>query len=137
VNLSGPGQLRVTYVSESEDLWTVDTQIMILRSLNENELLFGKWFYYYLWSTRGQSEILSRRSGIAFADKRGQTHIYPKHVLEIPVLLPPIDHQRQAVTYLDSIQQESDEMRQLVSKDVTMLEQLAHSILSQAFKGWI
>lgn len=94
---------RVTYVRECEESWTVDTQVMILRSLDDRNLLLGKWLYYYLWSERGQQEILARRSGIAFADKRGQTHIYPKNVWEIPVPLPPIEKQMQAVAQLDSV----------------------------------
>jgi type I restriction enzyme S subunit len=125
---------RVTYVAAAEDNWTVDTQIMILRSLDEGRLL-GKWLYYYLWSARGQQEILSRRSGIAFADKRGQTHIYPKNVLEIPVPVPSIDRQREAVAMLDSIQQQAAEARQLLGQKSTLLDHVEQSILERAFRG--
>lgn len=126
---------RVTYVCECEESWTVDTQVMILRSLDDRNLLLGKWLYYYLWSECGQQEILARRSGIAFADKRGQTHIYPKNVLEIPVPVPPIENQIQAVAHLNNIQAETDEMRRLQAQDAELLDQLEQSILERAFRG--
>ncbi|MEQ9550183.1 MAG: restriction endonuclease subunit S [Coleofasciculus sp. G3-WIS-01] len=125
---------RVTYVHECEDDWTVDTQIMILRSKDE-DILHGKWLYYYLWSERGQHEILSRRSGIAFAEKRGQTHIYPKNVLEIPVPKPPIDQQRQAIVHLDSILSHVESMQEIFKEDINLLDRLEQSILEKAFQG--
>ncbi|AUT02871.1 hypothetical protein CLI64_22065 [Nostoc sp. CENA543] len=125
---------RVSYVQECENFWTVDTQIMILRSKNKSKLL-GKWLYYYLWSEQGQRQILSRRTGIAFADKRGQTHIYPKNVVEISVPLPPINQQRQAVTYLDHIQHEVDEILKGLKQDAKLFDLLEQSILERAFRG--
>ncbi|MEC4816401.1 MAG: restriction endonuclease subunit S, partial [Scytonema sp. PMC 1069.18] len=125
---------RVSYVQECEEFWTVDTQIMILRSRNQKKLL-GKWLYYYLWSEQGQRQILSRRTGIAFADKRGQTHIYPKNVANIPVPLPPLNQQRQAVAYLEHIQHEADEILKLLEQDAKLLDMLEKSILERAFRG--
>lgn len=125
---------RVTYVQDCEDDWTVDTQVMIIRSLDENVLL-GKWLYYYLWSERGQEEIIARRTGIAFADKRGQTHIYPKNVLEIPVPIPITTSQRRYVAYLDSIQANAEEMQKITEGDAMLIEELEQSILVQAFRG--
>ena len=125
---------RVTYVHECEENWTVDTQIMILRPKDENEVL-GKWLYYYFWSERGQREILSRRSGIAFADKRGQTHIYPKDMHLIPFPKMPISAQRQAVAYLDTVLNESEKMTELVQQDIKTLDLLEQSILDRAFRG--
>lgn len=126
---------RVTYVESSEQGWTVDTQVMTLRSMDPRERLIGKWLYYYLWSARGQKEIISRRSGIAFADKRGQTHIYPRNVLEIPVLVPPISQQVQAVALLDAILSETEEMKLLQGRDSECLDKLERSILELAFRG--
>ncbi len=126
---------RVTYVENSEQGWTVDTQVMILRSMDPRERLIGKWLYYYLCSARGQKEILSRRSGIAFADKRGQTHIYPKNVLEIPVPVPPISQQTEAVTQLDAVLNQTEEMKRLQDMDSECLDQLEQAILNRAFRG--
>ncbi|MGG6239656.1 restriction endonuclease subunit S [Nodosilinea sp. AN01ver1] len=125
---------RVSYVHECEENWTVDTQIMILRSKDENVVL-GKWIYYYFWSERGQREILSRRTGIAFADKRGQTHIYPRDVQTIPFPKVPINSQRQAVAYLDTVLNESEKMTELVHQDIKTLDLLEQSILDRAFRG--
>jgi restriction endonuclease S subunit len=57
-----------------------------------------------LYSRHGQTEILAREKGIAFADKRGQTHLYPRDMLTVPVPLPSIDEQHRIVAYLDSVQ---------------------------------
>lgn len=125
---------RVSYVHECEGNWTVDTQIMILRSKDEKEVL-GKWIYYYFWSERGQREILSRRTGIAFADKRGQTHIYPRDIQPIPFPKMHINAQRQAVAYLDTVLNESEKMTELVQQDMKTLDLLEQSILDRAFRG--
>jgi type I restriction enzyme S subunit len=125
---------RVSYVNKCENSWTVDTQIMILRSKDDKKLL-GKWLYYYLWSEQGQREILSKRTGIAFAEKRGQTHIYPKDVAKIRVLLPPIDEQYQAVAYLDKIQYEIEEILKILQQDAQSLDMIEKSILERAFRG--
>lgn len=125
---------RVSYVNKCENSWTVDTQIMILRSKDDKKLL-GKWLYYYLWSEQGQREILSKRTGIPFAKKRGQTHIYPKDVAKIRVLLPPIDEQYQAVAYLDKIQYEIEEILKVLQQDAQSLDMIEKSILERAFRG--
>ncbi|MBI5446025.1 MAG: N-6 DNA methylase [Deltaproteobacteria bacterium] len=125
---------RMTYVAFAEENWTVDTQIMILRSLDESRLL-GKWLYYFLSSGRGQREILARRSGIAFADKRGQTHIYPRNVLEIPVPVPPIERQREILGCLDAVQQRSAEARELLDQKIGLLARLGQSVLEHAFRA--
>ena len=131
---------RVSYVEEAEDDWTVDTQVMILRPVQDRNWLLGKWLYYYLWSEAGQREILARRSGIAFADKRGQTHIYPKNVLSLPIPVPrsqraSMDHQERAVAHLDAVQAEVDRMREALDEKERLLDRLERSILEKAFQG--
>lgn len=126
---------RVTYVESTEENWTVDTQVMILRAMDPRERLIGKWLYYCLWSAGGQKEILSRRSGIAFADKRGRTHIYSKNVLEIPVPVPPVSQQTEAVTQLDAVLNQTEEMKRLQDMDSECLDQLEQAILDRAFRG--
>lgn len=125
---------RVSYVDKCEENWTVDGKIIVLRPKDENELL-SKWLYYYLWSDRGQQEVLKRRTGTAFADKRGQTGISPKRVLEIPFLKPSINAQRQAVKYLDYVLSESEEVTKMIKQDTDTLELLEQSILDRAFRG--
>ncbi len=126
---------RVTYVDKCAENWTVDGKIMILRSLDEQNLLVNKWLYYYLWSERGRREILFRRTGTAFAENRGQTGISPKSVLEIPVPKPPIYQQRQAVAYVEHIQHDVDEILKLLEQDANVLDMLEQSILERAFRG--
>jgi len=94
-----------------------------------------KWLYHFLWSRHGQDEILSRRSGIAFADKRGQTHIYPKNVRDIQVPVPDVRIQARAVNHLDSVLSASRQIQDIVSRQKELLDKLEQAILAQAFRG--
>ncbi|MBD3881711.1 restriction endonuclease subunit S [Phormidium tenue FACHB-886] len=125
---------RVSYVDKCEENWTVDGKIMILRSRDQQDLS-SKWLYYYLWSDRGNREVLSRRTGTAFAENRGQTGISPTSVLEIPVPKPSINAQNQVVNYLDSVLDESEAMIKLMDQDAKTLDQLEQAILERAFRG--
>ncbi len=71
----------------------------------------GKWLFYYLYSRRGQKEIFAREKGIAFAEKRGQTHLYPRDVLTIPVPLPSIARQIELDSYLDGVYQHGNGLK--------------------------
>lgn len=123
---------RVCYVDHAENNWTVDTQIMILRT---NSRCLGKWLFYYLYSRRGQKEILAREKGIAFADKRGQTYLYPRDVLTIPVPLPPIPRQAEVVSYLDRIYQRANALNERLTETDAEVKRLEQSILDRAFRG--
>jgi type I restriction enzyme S subunit len=123
---------RVCHVDVAQEKWTVDTQIMILRT---DGRCLGKWLFYYLYSRRGQVEILAREKGIAFADKRGQTHLYPREMRTVPVPLPPLGEQRHIVEYLDSVQVQVAELKRLQAESAAELERLEQSILARAFRG--
>jgi hypothetical protein len=79
--------------------------------------------------------ILARRSGIALADKRGQTHIYPKNVMTISVPLPEIETQELIVTHLDTVQSEVDRIRSVLDEKDLLLDRLERSILERASRG--
>lgn len=123
---------RVCYVEEAEDNWTVDTQVMIIRT---DDSCLSKWLFYYLFSQRGQAEILRREKGVAFADKRGQTHLYPKDVLTIPIPLPSLDAQYEHVVYLDDVYRQIASLSDVYRESEITLETLGQSILENAFKG--
>lgn len=123
---------RVCYVDHAENNWTVDTQIMILRT---NSRCLGKWLFYYLYSRRGQKELFAREKGIAFADKRGQTHLYPRDVLTIPVPLPSIAKQTDVVSYLDRVYQRANALNERLTDTDAEFKRLEHSILDRAFRG--
>jgi type I restriction enzyme S subunit len=123
---------RVCHVDEAQDNWTVDTQIMILRS---NERCLGKWLFYFLYSQRGQAEILAREKGIAFADKRGQTHLYPSDMKTVPIPLPSLAEQYRLIEYLDNAQAQVKELTHQQAESSTELERLGEAILSRAFRG--
>ncbi len=123
---------RVCHVDSAEDNWTVDTQIMILRT--EAKCL-GKWLFYYLYSRCGQAEILAREKGIAFADKRGQTHLYPRDMLTVSAPLPSIDEQQRLVAYLDSVQAQATALKRAQEDTDAELRRLEQAILDRAFRG--
>ncbi len=125
---------RVTFVEYSGDNWTIDTKVTLIRSKNPREVL-AKWIYYYLWSGRGQSEIQRRKKGVSFGEKRGQTGISAKSIEEVPVLLPPFDHQRRVVAHLDRIRDESERLNAHLKGDATMIVQAEQAIIAQAFSS--
>ena len=95
----------------------------------------GKWLFYYLYSRRGQAEILAREKGIAFADKRGQTHLYPRDMLTVPVPLPSPAEQHRIVAYLDSVQAHVTALKQAQADIDAELHRLEQAILDRAFRG--
>jgi type I restriction enzyme S subunit len=123
---------RVCYVEEAKDHWTVDTQIMIIRP---DERCMGKWLFYFLYSGPGQTEILAREKGIAFADKRGQTHLYPSDMKTVPIPLPPLSEQRQIIEYLDGVQTQVAELQRIQAESTAELGRLEGAILTRAFRG--
>lgn len=116
---------RVTYVDYVEADWTVDSQVMILTA--NSSRVVPKWLYFFLWSRHGQSQILAKRTGIAFAEKRGQTHIYPRDVAGILITIPPMDVQRRAVAYLDSVLSQCEQMSLQLQKEKAALVELDSS----------
>jgi type I restriction enzyme, S subunit len=123
---------RVCHVDSAEDHWTVDTQIMILRT---GARCLGKWLFYCLYSRRGQAEILAREKGIAFADKRGQTHLYSRDMLTVSVPLASMDEQHRLVAYLDSIQDHAAALKRAQEDTDAELRRLEQAILDRAFRG--
>jgi type I restriction enzyme, S subunit len=105
---------------------------MILRTEAKS---LGKWLFYYLHSRRGQAEILAREKGIAFADKRGQTHLYPRDMLTVSVPLPSIAEQQRLVAYLDSVQAQAAALKHAQEDTDAELRRLEQAILDRAFRG--
>lgn len=56
-------------------------------------------------------------------------------VSRLPCRVPPLDEQRRIVTYLDSLQAQVDQLKQLQAESAAELDALLPSILDQAFKG--
>lgn len=127
---------RLTFVETAEAGWTVDGQVMIIRSTDKAEV-FGKWLYYYLGSSQGQAKVLGQRTGIAFATKRGQTHIYPSQVREILVPVPSPRIQSQIIRKLDHMVSDCDAMREDLGNTVSALEQLRQGVLRAILRGGI
>lgn len=124
---------RTCFIENAESNWTVDTSIMIVRA--NPEICLPKYIFYYLYSRRGQAEIQKRERGIAFADKRGQTHLYPRDMLTIPVPVIPIPDQIQAIRIFDQVKMEEDELTKKANRIAQLLETTINSTFSLLFKG--
>ncbi len=122
------------YVESVEAKWTADTQLMIVRA---GERCLGKWLFYYLYSRPGQRELLAREKGMAFADKRGQTHLYARDALTIPVPVPTIAHQRRIVSYLDGIWGRVEKLKQTQNDTASQLVRLEEAVFEKALTGEI
>ena len=125
---------RVCHVEPVGDKWTADTQVMIVRV---GERCLGKSLFYYLYSRHGQRELLAREKGIAFADKRGQTHLYPRDTLTISVPLPAIVDQHRIVSYLDGARGRADELKRTQDSTATELARLEEAVIEMALRGEI
>lgn len=123
---------RPSHVEHVDGKWTTDTSVMILRT---DESCLGKWLFYCLYSHRGQEEIFAREKGIAFADKRGQTHLYPRDMQTFPIMLPSITEQSQLVDYLDAIQSVQTDVVDIQRTMDIQTQALEQSVLAKAFRG--
>ena len=85
----------------------------------------------------GQRELLAREKGIAFADKRGQTHLYPRDALTIPVPVPAIADQRRIVSYLDGIWGRVEKLKQTQNDTAAQLVRLEEAVFERALTGEI
>jgi type I restriction enzyme, S subunit len=83
---------RVAFVPSVEDKWTVDGQVMVIRT--NSIALIGRFVFEWLSLPQGRQRLLDLEKGGAFDTLRGQTHIYPKDVREIAVPVPSLQEQR-------------------------------------------
>ena len=93
---------RVAYVPEAEANWTVDGQIMVIRS-RDADVVDPRFLFEWMSSDRGKSGLLDREKGSIFGKARGQTHIYPADVRTMCLPVPPIAEQRNIAGALGSI----------------------------------
>lgn len=124
---------RTCFIENPESNWTVDTSIMIIRV--NHGICIPKFLFYYLYSQRGQAEILKREKGIAFADKRGQTHLYPKDVLTIRVPLISLADQENAIKLFDQVKIEEDELTRRLEKTSELLGKTMSAMFQLLFTG--
>jgi type I restriction enzyme S subunit len=56
-------------------------------------------------------------------------------VKELPVLLPPLNRQREIVHCLDSLREETQRLESVYQRKLAALDELKKSLLHQAFSG--
>lgn len=119
---------RVAFVEDAEEHWTVDGQVMVLRT-NDPGRLNSRYLYEYMSSNIGRRALLDREKGSIFGELRGQTHLYPKDVKTIRMPLPSHEEQSLAATVCSSL----DPVARLAEARRAELSRLKDGLLSQFF----
>jgi len=65
----------------------------------------------------------------------GQVNVNAKKLQAMPIPVPPLLEQRRIVEYLDGVQAQVAELKQLQAGSAAELERLEQAILARAFRG--
>ncbi len=117
-----------TALVEQDQKFSLGQRVMMLRP-NKDKVL-PRFFLYQLLSPFLQEEhIQPRCTGSA------SPHLNIGDLRKFPFLLPPIHEQMQVVNYLDSIQEEVNQAKQIRENALKEFDALLPAILDKAFKG--
>ncbi len=105
----------------------VNEHLFIVRV--DSEIAFPKFVFYYLFSSKGQQQILSDFRG---ATVGGISRNFP---LNVDIPLPPLTEQEQIVSELDRHLSIADKVGATIASELTRAERLRHAILKDAFSG--
>jgi type I restriction enzyme, S subunit len=92
---------RVAFVPRVEGRWTIDGQVMVVRTMDASRVL-PRFIYESLSTKQGKRQLLDREKGGAFGELRGQTHLYPRDARTIVISLPPLEEQKLIAAALSS-----------------------------------
>ena len=105
----------------------VNKHLFIIRV--DSKVAFPKFVFYYLFSSKGQQQILSDFRG---ATVGGISRNFP---LKVTVPIPPLTEQEQIVSELERHLSAADEIEATVDTELKRAERLRQSILKHAFSG--
>ena len=105
----------------------VNEHLFIVRV--DPEVAFPKFVFYYLFSSKGQKQILSDFRG---ATVGGISRNFP---LKVDIPLPPLTEQEQIVSELERHLSVADTIEATIGAELTRAERLRQSILKDAFSG--
>ena len=105
----------------------VNEHLFIVRV--DPKVAFSKFVFYYLFSSKGQQQILS--------DFRGATvgGISRRFPLKVDIPIPPLPKQVQIVSEIERHLSVADEAEASVDAEIKRAERLRQSILKRAFSG--
>jgi type I restriction enzyme S subunit len=118
---------KTAYVSKEYVGFNINANL--LRMKPNQKILDGKFFWYFMKSQTGQNQFQQLVTSTA-----KQTITVPKlKTIEVPV--PSLDEQREIVSYLDGLQIQLEQLRNLQDESQSELDALMPSVLDKAFKG--
>lgn len=105
----------------------VNEHLFIVRV--DPEVVYPKFVFYYLFSSKGQQQILSDFRG---ATVGGISRNFP---LKVEILIPPLSQQEQIVSEIEQHLSVADEAEATIDAELKRAERLRQSILKHAFSG--
>jgi type I restriction enzyme S subunit len=107
----------------------INTKHLCCITLDRSKCLPGYLHAYFLYHAIAQEFLAKRVKGAIMAG------LNMGIIEELPVLLPPLERQREVVTALDSLREETQRLASLYERKLAALEALKKSLLHQAFSG--
>jgi type I restriction enzyme S subunit len=107
----------------------INTKHLCCITLDRSKCLPGYLHAYFLYHPVAQEFLAKRVKGAIMAG------LNMGIIEELPVLLPPLETQRQLVTALESLRDETQRLASLYQRKLAALAALKKSLLHQAFTG--
>ena len=102
----------------------------LIRVIADRDSVLPEWIAAYVTAGTGRREVEQRLKTTA-----GQVGISGSQLRTVPVAVPPISYQQQAVDKIAAVLAERERIRQTLSVVKMRVEALRQSILSEAFAG--
>ena len=102
----------------------------LIRVIADRDSVLPEWIAAYVTAGTGRREVEQRLKTTA-----GQVGISGSQLRTVPVAVPPISYQQQAVDKIAAVLAERERIRQTLSVAKMRVEALRQSILSEAFAG--
>lgn len=107
----------------------INTKHLCCITLDKSKCLPGYLHAYFLYHPISQEFLAKQAKGAIMAG------LNMGIIQELPVLLPPLDRQRQVVKSLDGLKAETQRLASLYQRKLAALDELKKSLLHQAFTG--
>ena len=102
----------------------------LIRVIVDRDRVLPEWIAAYVTAGTGRREVEQRLKTTA-----GQVGISGSQLRTVPIAVPPISYQQQAVDKIAAVLAERERLRQTLSAVEVRVETLRRSILSKAFSG--